>query len=187
MLYSENTMNRSYWRLSFFLFLLLILGGFTTVAFAHVVGVSYEDNKAGYKIDIGYDQLINQGTPARFDFALTLLDPNATTTELFTDVWVTFLKNKTLYFAGDIHKPVYGSTGFTYVFPEPGTYTVSARYQKQDDSIVEDSFTVDVLPAPIASATQSASLLTYILIGGAGLFIGISVGLFIPRSKHTSS
>lgn len=173
-------MNRNFISI-FTLIVCTAVWSFSSTVSAHTTGISYEHNKDGYKIDIGYEMLISQGSPTRFDFALLPLDASATTTGLFTDVWVTFLKDKALYFAGDIHKPVYGATGFTYVFPEPGTYTISARYQKQDNSIVEDEFTVDVLPAPISSATQSASLLTYILIAGATLFIGISAGLFIPR------
>jgi hypothetical protein len=149
---------------------------------AHGTGVSYEETKNGYKIDIGHDQFISALEPTRFDFIVYPENIDAVDGEVFTDVWVTFTQDKKLFFAGGIHKPVFGSTGFTYVFPEAGTYTVSARYQKDGETVVETTFPIDILP-PLNAAKTPNPLILYALFALAGLVLGTAAGLFIPRKE----
>jgi hypothetical protein len=154
-----------------------------TCVFAHGTGVSYEEQKDGYKIDIGHDEFIAALESTRFDFTVYPENIDTAEGEIFTDVWVTFSKDKKLYFAGGVHKPVFGSTGFTYVFPEEGTYTVSARYQKEGETVVKTEFPIVVI-APLETKKEPNTFLMYGLLGSAGLLLGVSIGLFIPRKNN---
>ena len=158
----------------------------STQVFAHGSGVSYEETKDGYKIDIGHDEFIAALESTRFDFQLYPENLDTVDGEIFTDVWVTFSLDKQLYFAGGIHKPVFGSTGFTYVFPKSGTYTVSARYQKEGETVTETEFQIEIIE-PQTTKKEQNPLVVYSLIGLASLMSGAAIGLFIPRknSKKT--
>lgn len=157
--------------------------GLYTTAYAHGTGVSYEENKDGYKIDIGHDEFITEGEATRFDFTIYPLDINSVQGEVFTDAWINFSKDKKLFFAGGIHKPVFGTTGFTYVFPEPGTYTISARFQNAGETVVSSEFPIEVLakPKPVQNPPQ---MVVYGMVACAGLLIGTGAGLFIPRKNN---
>lgn len=150
--------------------------------FAHNTGVSYTETKNGYNIDIGHDQFITAGQPARFDYLLSPASASSTDGEIFTDVWVTITdSNKKLLFAGGISKPTFGSTGFTYVFPKDGTYTISSRYQKDGDTVVSTDFAIQALQSTDPQGVNPVIL--YVLLSLAGLVIGMAVGLFIPRKE----
>lgn len=149
--------------------------------FAHNTGVSYTETKDGYKIDIGHDQFITAGQPARFDYLLYPADASSTD-GIFTDVWVTITdSDKKLLFAGGISKPTFGSTGFTYVFPKEGTYTISSRYQKDGDTVVSTEFPIQALQSTDPQGVNPVIL--YVLLSLAGLVIGMAIGLFIPRKE----
>ena len=137
----------------------------TAFTFAHGTGVSYEENKDGYKVDIGHDKFITAEESTRFDFTLYPLDISHVEGEVFTDVWVTIIQDKKIFFAGGVHKPVFGTTGFTYVFPKEGTYTISARFQKEGATIVKTEFPFTVLAPPV----QEKKTNPYIALGIAGL------------------
>ncbi len=155
---------------------------FVTSVSAHGTGVSYEETKDGYKIDIGHDEFIAALESTRFDFIVYPENIANVEGEIFTDVWVTFTKDKKLFFAGGIHKPVFGSTGFTYVFPEQGTYIVSARYQKEGVTVVQTEFPIEVI-APLETKKEPNPFLMYGLLTFAGLLLGIAIGLFIPKKR----
>lgn len=154
------------------------------VVYSHSSGVSYEEIKDGYKIDVGHAEFIYDQEPERFDFSIFPESVTSTEGELFSDVWVTFMKDKKLFFAGGIHKPVFGSTGLTYVFPEPGTYTMSVRFQKDAETVVKTEFPIEVVP--LSEPKETNNVFMYLLFLAAGLCVGVSIGLFIPRkSKQT--
>jgi hypothetical protein len=161
---------------SVLVFAVVILGSTHSIAIAHGTGVSYEESKDGYKIDIGHDEFIAARESTRFDFALFPEDISAVEGEVFTDVWVTFTKEKKLYFAGGVHKPVFGSTGFTYVFPEEGSYIISARFQKEGQTVVETEF-------PLEAETEQLPIIANGIFAAGGLLLGVAMGLFIPRKK----
>ena len=152
---------------SFFFFLFSF-----SIALAHGTGVSYEETKEGYKIDIGHDEFIAQGESTRFDFALYPEDLQSVNSELYTDVWVTFTKDKKIYFAGGIHKPVFGTTGFTYAFAKEGEYVVTARFQKGGETIVKTEFPLTVLPPLDTKPPQNPFVLPGIF-SGLGVLLGV--------------
>lgn len=156
--------------------------GVATLTFAHGNSFSYEENKDGYLIDIGYDEFIAADESIRFDFSVYPENIEAVEIEgeLFTDVWVTITQDKKAYFAGGIDKPVFGTTGFTYAFPKEGTYTLSARFQKDGESIVATEFQVTVIP-PLEGEKSLPPLVLPSLFAFVGLLIGFAGGLFIPR------
>lgn len=154
----------------------------TTLVFAHGSGISYEEKKDGYKIDIGHDEFIAALESTRFDFIVAPENAGTVEGEIFSDVWVTVTQDKKLFFAGGIHKPVFGSTGFTFVFPEEGTYTLSARYQKDGETVVQTEFPITVI-APLETKKEPNKFLLYGLALLGGLALGIAVGLFIPKKN----
>jgi hypothetical protein len=162
--------------------LFLFFGGAYLVS-AHGSSFSFEEIKDGYKIDIGHDEFIAADESVRFDFALY---PEDTSTplpegeELFTDVWVTITQNKKPYFAGGIDKPVFGATGFTYAFPKEGEFTLSARFQKDGETVTTAEFPLTIIP-PLDQKKELPPILLYALFGLAGLLVGFSVSLFIPK------
>ena len=152
---------------------------------AHGTGVSYEETKEGYKIDIGHDEFIAALESTRFDFALYPEDVTNADGEVYTDVWVTLTKDKKLFFGGAVDKPVFGATGFAFVFPEAGTYIVSARFQKDGETVTKAEFPLTII-APLSTNTESivppwivplSVGVTFLLIGGAG-------GFLISRKKY---
>lgn len=157
-----------------------------SLAFAHGTGVSYEENKDGYLIDIGHDEFIAAKESVRFDFTIYPEDIESIEGEVFTDVWVTITKENKIFFASGIHKPVFGTTGLTFVFPEEGTYTLSARFQNEGETVVETEFPLEVIPPLPGDQEGINPLIIYGLLTVAGLCIGFAVALFIPRRKQVS-
>ncbi len=154
----------------------------STQVFAHGSSFSYEETKDGYLIDIGYDEFIAEGESVRFDFDIYPEDITTIEGEVFTDVWVTITQNNKIFFAGGIEKPVFGATGFTYVFPEEGEYVLSARFQNEGNSIVETEFPVTIIP-PLEGEETTSPIVIGGIMGVAGLICGVGIGLFIPRKK----
>ncbi len=152
----------------------------SNVVFAHGTGLSYEENKDGYKIDIGYSESITALESTRFDFALFPENSSSSEADVFTDVWVTVTQDKQIFFAGGVHKPVFGTTGFTYVFPKEGTYTVSTRFQKDGEMVVKTEFPLTVIPA-LDSQVETGSWQMPAAALVAGLFFGGSIGYIITR------
>ncbi len=149
---------------------------------AHGSSFSHEEIKDGYKIDIGYDEFIAENESVRFDFAIYPENTDAVEGEVFEDVWVTLTKDKKIFFAGGISKPVFGATGFTFVFPEQGSYVLTARFQKEGEAVVATEFPIEILP-PLEEKSGVDPRILYALFGLSGLMIGIAVALFIPRKN----
>ena len=152
----------------------------TLFVFAHGTGISHEVTKDGYFIDIGQDTEFPIALEQiRFDFTVYPEEHVATDEEIFTDVWVRISQDRELFFSGGINKPVFGATGFTYMFPKEGNYEVLARFQKDGDTVVETSFTLEVLPP----AQKDALTVNPFVAAGAGFLLGFLVMFFIPRKK----
>lgn len=169
-------------RLIFTLVVLVCLFGSNTLAFAHGSSFSFEETKDGYLMDIGYDEFIAAKESVRFDFAVYPENIETVEGEVYSDVWVTITKDKKIYFAGGVHKPVFGATGFTYVFPEEGDYVLSARFQKDGDTVVGTEFPLSIIP-PLEEKKEIPPFYLVLIAATAGLLAGFGAGLFIPRKK----
>jgi len=164
------------------LFLLVLLLQAHAAVFAHGDGVSHEEQKDGYFIDIGYDQEFPVAQDSlRFDFVTYPDDKESIKGEVFTDVWVRISQERELFFSGGINKPAFGTTGFTYVFPREGTYEVLARFQNDGETVVETSFTIDVLPMVVVEKIAWVSLVS---AGSVGFVLGTGVGLLFRRKQE---
>jgi len=161
-------------------FFLINITLFSTVAFAHGTGVSFEETKDGYKTDIGHDEFIAAHESTRFDFAVYPVDLTNVTSDIYTDVWVTITQNKKIFFAGGIHKPEFGTTGFTFVFPEEGEYLISARFQKDGETVTKSEFPFTVI-APVEVKTVEVPYFLYSGIVLAGLLAGGIIGIVGTR------
>ncbi len=158
------------------LLVLVLLAGATALpAYAHVNGVSYEKTKDGYQIDAGY------GAPAPavgesllMDFRLRRDGKDV----LFTDTWVKITaENGAVVFASGIHNSEFGGPRISYVFPREGKYEVSMRFENKDETLVEDSFPVTVLPASgTGIVLLGVNITSYVLVI-AGIALGIIVAL----------
>jgi len=144
---------------------------------AHGGGVSQEEFKDGYFIDIGYQKDPLAFEQVRLDFA-TYPENEPQTEDVFTDVWVRIVKDKELFFSGGIAKPVFGPTGLTYAFPEEGSYEVFVRFQNGIDMVVETSLILDVLP----KADDQQPLGPY-SAGGVGFVIGGILTFLVFKRK----
>ncbi len=168
---------------SYFLFLLIVLSmSMPLITYSHGDTFSYEETKEGYKIDIGHDEFIAKGESVRFDFAVYPENIEAIEGEVFTDVWVTLTKDKKAYFAGGVDKPVFGATGFTFVFPEEGVYTLSARFQNEGDTVVQTEFPLEIIPA-IDEPKQLPPFVLNSIFAAGGLLLGFGIAFFIPRKN----
>ncbi len=156
---------------------------FTTQSvFAHGEGVSVEKEVGNYFIDIGYDSEVPEtGTPVRLDFELS--DKTSGATVVFSSVWVRIEKEKQTVFASGIHRPEFGKTGLMYTFGEPGTYTISARFQNNEDNIAETSFPLTVSGA-LSPVGKYSTLDTSVLWGVFGLIMGVVLSFVIKRKVN---
>jgi hypothetical protein len=136
---------------------------------AHLDGASFEEEKEGYLIDIGYEpELLVATEQIRLDFKLSteeMVDP-------FTDVWVYVEKNGVVYFSGGIHESFFGPTGLTLVLPEAGNYIVSARFQNNGILVVETEFPI-VVGVTKAAATDTRNTAVVFFLA---LLLGIGLG-----------
>jgi hypothetical protein len=164
--------------------LLCVALGSASLALAHGSSFSHEEVKDGYTIDIGYNEFIAADESARFDFAIYPENSDTAEGEVFTDVWVTITQDKKAYFAGGIDKPVFGATGFTYAFPKEGSYVLSARFQKDGDTVVATEFPIEIIP-PSEEKKELPSILLYVLFAVSGLLVGVAAGVFIPRKNKS--
>ena len=112
----------------------------------------------GRIVDVDYrDAYIEADAIGRFDFGLFADDTRQKQVD-FTDMWVRIVRKdgirvgRTL-FAGAVAKQDFGGNGFSFVFPEGGTYTLSVRYNDANegafgDSVGEAEFELNVLRSP---------------------------------------
>ncbi len=148
--------------------------------YAHGTGVSFEEVKEGYKIDIGHDEFIAALESTRFDFALYPEDVSKVEGEVFTDAWVTITKDKKLFFGGAVDKPVFGATGFTFVFPEEGVYTIATRFQKDGETVIKSEFPLEII-APLDVEKEVNPIPLYALFSFGSLCIGLCIGFLVPK------
>ena len=138
----------------------------------------------GRIVDVDYsDAYIEADRIGRFDFNL-FADDKRNNEANFTDMWVRIVKKdvsmvgKTLY-AGGVAKQDFGGNGFSFVFPEGGTYTLSVRYndtskEKFGDDVGEAEFELNVLRSSDENKFNFGMEFWVGLVGG--LFVAV-VGL----------
>lgn len=140
--------------------------------YAHSTGVSFEKVVGAYKVDIGYDPVSPQvGIAERFDFELLT---NTGEEADFGDIWVRIMQGNTTIFASGIHRPYIGKATLLFTFPGPGTYTISARFEKNENMLAETSFDLPVSAASGGTTVPYAAVLGFaagILLGALGVFL----------------
>lgn len=155
----------------------VIISTLASFAFAHGSGVSYEEQKDGYLVDIGYSiEFPKALEQVRFDLTIIPDDIESLDDELFTDVWIRIAQERELFFSGGINKPDFGLTGFTYVFPKEGVYEITARFQNAGENVVEVTFPLEILPPE-----EGRSNINPFIAIGVGFLLGAAIMFFIPR------
>ena len=97
-------------------------------------------------------------------------------------MWVIVKQDKRLLFAGDVHKSVFGQTGFTYLFPDAGVYTISARFQKDSETVVQLEFPLEVVTSSETKKATSGRVVN-ILFAVMGMIFGGIIALLLARKK----
>lgn len=145
---------------------------------AHGTGASFEREVGEYLVDIGYSvEEPVAGESITFDFAL-LKDGE---TAAFTDIWVKIESEDGVVLATGIHSGTFGGPRLTYVFPKSGSFVISTRYERGDDSLAEASFEL-----PIASSASEKSFSFDAISALTGLLLGAVFG-FLFSSRRQSA
>ena len=157
----------------------LIIGG--TMAYAHGLGNSLEQQVDDILVDIGYsvDEFTDDSSVV-FDFEI--VDSEKEQID-FTDVWVRLVKDKSTVLATGVHNGRLGGAIMTYKFPEAGEYTLSARFQNGKDAVAEAEFPLTVLQVqkePIGSRALLFIVLAFIV----GLLAGLPL-IVLQRKRNT--
>lgn len=151
---------------------------FVQPVFAHGTEVSFEKEIGDYLVDIGYDpEKPEVGLSERFDFGLT--DNKTKVAVSFSDVWVRIEKEKNTVFAGGIHNPKFGKAGLIYTFPELGEYSISVRFQNNEETIIEASFPLKV--AGSAEKSKKSLPIQPFIWGILGVVIGLLLSKVIKK------
>ena len=131
--------------------------GIPLVAVGHITGESFEVLTDEYLVDIGYSsEVITVGKIVTFDFSL--YTPEKQEQIPFSDVWASLQQDEELYFSGGIAKPRIGPSVFSLTFANPGTTTLSVRYNDGVKGIVATSVNFYVSPAEESYRGESATL-----------------------------
>lgn len=146
---------------------------------AHGTGASLETVRDGILIDIGYDPVdITARVPVSFDFNLYSAD---TAEEIpYASVWVRIYTDRNIFYAGGIHRSLVGATTMLFQFENPGTYTLSVRFENEAGSIVEEMFEIPVS----GSVSSHASIWQYVFYAGL-IVVGLLAGIFSARYLRT--
>lgn len=162
-----------------FLFVVLVGVGVPFFTFAHSWGTSYTVEDNGYELDIGYS------TPAPEAFESVIFDFEILKDQErfrdFSDVWVRIEGQNGTVFASGIHNAEFGGARMSYVFPDPGDYTIKARYQKEDDSIATAEFPITVVGSSSGGGAKNSS--SGMLWAVLGLVIGFILSSAVLKKR----
>ena len=178
--------------------LALVLSILPNAASAHgEAGLTFTSTTTeGRIVDIDYsDAYIEADRIGRFDFNL-FADGKREKEANFTDMWVRIVRKdgsrigKTLY-AGGVAKQEFGGNGFSFVFPEGGTYTLSVRYNDASkdrfgDDAGETEFELNVLRSSDEDKFKfGMEFWVGLMVGAFGIAI-LGLPLFMNRKKSMS-
>ena len=146
---------------------------------AHGTGQTIVIDKDDYQIDIDLDsETLEAGQSVRFDFGILDLTGKGLDTK-FDYVWVRIQSGQKVIFAGGLGKPSFGPVGLTTVLPDAGEYLISARFQKNEEKIVEGETIFNVSKG---SQSQSSIFnLSSLFMVVAGLVLGFFFGPFFKK------
>lgn len=177
-------MNHVSLKISLVVFVFVLSLGFATEVRAHgEAGLTFSATSTTegaplYQVDVDYaDAYIEADRFGRFNFNL-FSDATREKPVPYTDLWVRIeqddgnARGKTIY-AGSVAKAQFGGTGFGFVFPKGGKYTLSVRYNdaNKDEfggTVGEAEFELDVLRNPDEDQFRF----------GMEFWVGLVAGLF---------
>lgn len=187
---------KTYLFLFFALACIVVVASLPTDARAHgEAGITFTSTTTeGYIVDVDYaDVYIQADSMGRFVFNL-FADGSRQKEVNFTDMWVRIEKkdgekSSTTVFAGPIAKQEFGGNGFSYLFTDGGTYTLSVRFNDANkgtfgEAAGEGEFVLDVLRNPDDDKFRFGTEFWVGLIGG--LFAALLGFLPLLLGKRTS-
>ncbi len=125
----------------------------------------------GYLVDFGYAPT----TPnAKESTILAFNLVNDSTKEVIgpTSVWIRISSPENVVFAGTFH-PKSEHVSFSYAFPEPGHYEITVKFEKDDKTLVQTDFELEV-----TGEKQTKNILNFVLLGIVMLIMGLFLGKF---------
>lgn len=164
-------------------------------AHANGFGVTLDQKVGDYIANIDYDAVtgIYAGSPAQFAFQLFNKDRSQQIE--FSDVWVSITptgKNKFArpVFDGGIVGSTFPPSSIAFAFPISGSYTLTLRYEKADQTLAEATFPLDVLPGEGNTGQGGFFHLTNDVFKGGlavvALWIIVGLGRRMLRKKETA-
>lgn len=127
------------------------------VALAHASGVSFESVVGDYRVDIGYDpDALAAGAAQVFDFAL--IDMATKRQVPVSEIWVRIIENegeRTLLASG-LRESDFGRTTLLYVFPKEGSYSISASFRREEETVAEATFPFAVTAGEVSAFSVDA-------------------------------
>lgn len=148
-----------------------------STAAGHALGSSFEQVVGEHLVDVGYTpENFSEGASALFEFELWEYDESLSYEELrpiaYDDVWVRITKGNKTMFASGIYNAEFGGARMTYVFPEPGEYELSVRYEQDLNGIAEATFPLSVAPREGSGAFRIPAMagLLGLLLGAGGVY-----------------
>ena len=112
-----------------------------SVSLAHLAG-GEDQNIDGYIADFGHEP---ENIMALRPAVISVLLGNESTEQAagVTEVWVRISSPKDVVFAGTFDAENGGSS-FSYTFPEPGLYEITARYESNGTTLLQTNFGLEV-------------------------------------------
>lgn len=119
---------------------------------AHGSGITLVQIVGDYVVSVDYDVARGILTGSPIQFAFELFNKDRSQEVEFSDVWVVIAPVDGNEFArpilsGGIKGSTFPPSGMAFTFPSPGSYTLTLRYKKGDETLAETSFPLDVLPS----------------------------------------
>jgi len=114
-----------------------------TTVFAHGTLQSLNKTTDKYILDVFYDPLdlsINGSTILTF----YLKDISTKQDVPITSIWVKIAEGQKILYSGPVGPRSFGPPAITYAFPKAGQYEISARFEKDDQTLEEGTFALTV-------------------------------------------
>jgi hypothetical protein len=162
------------------LLLIVIVCVLPGIVSAHASMASLYATSGPYLIDVGYDPEEPQ-VGRRFLIDISLRDGGETAPEVeYDSVWVRMSRDRATYLATGVADSSMGPTTMVLTLPEEseGQMTLSLRFEKDGETLAEDSFTLPVAP-------RERSFFDYwYMIGAASFIVGLVLALIGVRVKR---
>jgi hypothetical protein len=131
--------------------------------------------KDGYRIELSstepFPLVLSESIRMSFDLFSATSTEKENMEGRYDRVWIRVSEGDTIHLATWLVKPTGLLSGFTYIYPRPGTYDITARFARGETVLTEASFEV-----PVSGEEERGMSPGYaFLISGAGFLLGVLI------------